>query len=136
VPDEDQADAGGGASMSETVGNNAWAELIHHTHDGILELRWLPVKMTDSGFKATLALLALEAERLRPPFLLIDATEFRHEFGPGVMEWRDNCIIPRYGAAGTKKFAVQVPDGFPDTIEAWGQGEHGRSGDFSDCMVL
>src|SRR5580704_3163097 len=56
VPDEDLADAGGGASMSETVGNNAWAELIHHTHDGILELRWLPVKMTDSGFKATLAL--------------------------------------------------------------------------------
>jgi hypothetical protein len=121
VPDEDLADAGGGASMSETVGNNAWAELIHHTHDGILELRWLPVKMTDSGFKATLALLALEAERLRPPFLLIDATEFRHEFGPGVMEWRDNCIIPRYGAAGTKKFAVQVPDGFPDTIEVGGK---------------
>jgi hypothetical protein len=107
--------------MSKTVANNVWAELIHHTNDGILELRWLPVKMTDGGFKATLALLALEAERLRPPFLLIDATEFRHEFGPGVMEWRDNCIIPRYGAAGTKKFAVQMPDGFPDTIEAGGK---------------
>ena len=101
--------------MSKTVANNVWAELIHHTNDGILELRWLPVKMTDGGFKATLALLALEAERLRPPFLLIDATEFRHE------EWRDNCIIPRYGAAGTKKFAVQMPDGFPDTIEAGGK---------------
>ena len=107
--------------MSETVGNNAWAELIHHTHDGVLELRWLPVKMTDGGFKATLALLALEAERLRPRFSLIDATELRHEFGPGVMGWRDNCIIPRYGAAGTKKFAVQVPEGFPDTIEAGGK---------------
>jgi hypothetical protein len=104
--------------MSKTVANNVWAELIHHANDGILELRWLPAKMTDGGFKATLALLALEAERLRPPFLLIDATEFRHEFGPGVMEWRDNCIIPRYGASGTKKFAVQMPDGFPDTIEA------------------
>ena len=102
--------------MSETVGNNAWAELIHHTHDGVLELRWLPVKMTDGGFKATLALLALEAERLRPPFLLIDATEFRHEFGPGVMEWRGNRIIPRCGAAGTKKFAIQVPEGFSRTL--------------------
>jgi hypothetical protein len=103
------------------VANNVWAELIHHANNGILELRWLPVKMTDGGFKATLALLALEAERLRPPFLLIDATEFRHEFGLGVMEWRDNCIILRYGAPGTKKFAVQMPDGFPDTIEAGGK---------------
>jgi hypothetical protein len=61
--------------------------------EGILELRWLPTKMTDAGFKATLALLALEAEHLRVPFLLIDATQFHHEFGPGVMQWRDDCII-------------------------------------------
>ena len=107
--------------MSKTVATNAWGEIIHHANDGILELRWLPVKMTDGAFKATLALLALEAERLRVPFLLIDATEFRHQFGPGVMEWRDYCIIPRYGSAGTKKFAFHVPDGFPGTMEAGGK---------------
>jgi hypothetical protein len=107
--------------MSKTVAGNAWGEIIHHEGDGILELRWLPAKMTDGAFKATLALLALEAERVRPPFLLIDATQFRHQFGPGVMEWRDHCIIPRYGSAGTKKFAFHVPDGFPQTMEAGGK---------------
>jgi hypothetical protein len=107
--------------MSKTVTTNPWGEIIHHEADGIVELRWLPVKMTDAAFKATLALLALEAERLRPPCLLIDATEFRHQFAPGVMEWRDYCIIPRYGSAGVRKFAFHMPDGFPGTMEAGGK---------------
>jgi hypothetical protein len=111
----------GDASMNTTVASNAWGEIIHHETEGILELRWLPVKMTDGAFKATLALLALEAERVRPPFLLIDATQFRHQFGPGVMEWRDYCIIPRYGSAGAKKFAFHVPEGFPGIMEEGGK---------------
>ena len=47
--------------------------------------------------------------------------EFRHQFGHGVMHWRDDCIIPRYGAAGARKFAFHVPAGFPNTIEAGGK---------------
>ena len=86
-----------------------------------LELRWLPGQMTDGAFKATLALYAFEAEKVRPSFLLIDATQFRHQFGPNVMQWRDDCIIPRYGAAGAKKFAFHVPAGFPNTMEAGGK---------------
>jgi len=105
--------------MSPVLVSNAWGEIVHHA-DGILELRWLPIKMTDSAFKATLALFAWEAEKTRPSFLLIDATRFKHEFGPGVMQWRDDNIIPRYGAAGVMKFAFHVPDGFPDTIETGG----------------
>jgi len=77
--------------------------------------------MTDGGFKATLALFASEAEKLRPSFLLIDALRFRHTFGEGVMQWRDDHIIPRYGAAGTRKFAFHVPEGFPNTIESGGK---------------
>jgi hypothetical protein len=107
--------------MSSKLSENAWSEIIHHPADGILELRWLPTKMTDAAFKATLALFALEAERMRPAFLLIDATQFRHQFGPGVMQWRDDCIIPRYGAAGARKFGFHVPAGFPNTMEAGGK---------------
>jgi hypothetical protein len=107
--------------MSATVVSNAWGEIIHHHADSILELRWLPRKMTDGAFKATLALFAWQAETLRPSYLLIDATEFRHEFGPGVMQWRDDSIIPRYGAAGARKFAFHVPAGFPNAIEAGGK---------------
>jgi hypothetical protein len=77
--------------------------------------------MTDGAFKATLALFASEAERVRPSYLLIDATEFRHQFGPGVMQWRDDFVIPRYGAAGVKKFAFLMPAGVPNTIETGGR---------------
>jgi len=107
--------------MTTKLASNVWGEILHHKSDGILELRWLPSKMTDGAFKATLALFALEAEKARPSFLLIDATEFRHQFGPNVMQWRDDCIIPRYGAAGAKKFAFHVPAGFPNTVEAGGK---------------
>jgi len=107
--------------MSSKLVGNSWGEIIHHESEGILELRWLPVKMSDGSFKTTLALFALEAERVRPSFLLIDATQFRHQFGPGVMQWRDDCIIPRYGAAGAKKFAFHVPAGFANTMEEGGK---------------
>jgi hypothetical protein len=107
--------------MSSLMASNTWGEIVHNDADGILELRWLPGKMTDGAFKATLALFAWQAETLRPSYLLIDATEFRHEFGSGVMQWRDDSIIPRYGAAGVKKFAFHVPAGFPGTMEAGGK---------------
>lgn len=64
--------------MSCMVASNAWAEIIHHASDGILEERWLPGQMTDGAFVASLALLALEAERLRPSAILIDATQFQY----------------------------------------------------------
>ena len=104
--------------MSSTVGSSTWAEIVHHASDGVLEMRWLPGQMTDGAFKASLALLALEAERLRPSAILIDATQFQHRPGPEVMEWRDNCVTPRYGSAGVQKFAFHTPAGFPGTIEA------------------
>ena len=107
--------------MSSKRAGNVWGEILHHESDGILELRWLPGQMTDGAFKATLALYAFEAEKVRPSFLLIDATQFRHQFGPNVMQWRDDCIIPRYGAAGARKFAFHVPAEFPGTIEAGGK---------------
>ena len=107
--------------MSSTVASNAWAEIVHHASDGILEERWLPGQMTDGAFMASLALLALEAERLRPSAILVDATQFQYRPGPAVMEWRNNCIIPRYGSAGVQKFALLAPAGFPDTIEEGGK---------------
>src|SRR5690242_4387000 len=110
-------------SVPAQLASTTWAVILHHRDDGILELRWLPstADMTDGGFKATLALFAFEAEKVRPAFLLIDALQFRHTFGEGVMEWRDDHIIPRYGAAGARKFAFHVPEGVPNTIESGGR---------------
>lgn len=109
--------------MPTELASNPWSVILHHQDDGILELRWLPstAGMTDAGFKATLALFAFEAEKVRPLFLLIDALQFRHTFGEGVMHWRDDHIIPRYGAAGTRKLAFHVPGDFPNTMESGGR---------------
>src|SRR5215470_14998364 len=97
--------------MSSTVASNAWAEIVHHASNGILEERWLPGQMTNGAFMASLALLALEAERLRPS-AMIDATHFPYRLGPSVMERQNNCIIPRHGSAGVWKFALLAPAGF------------------------
>jgi hypothetical protein len=92
---------------------NEWGVIVDQ--GDLLELRWLSStsSMTDGGFMATLCLFAFEAERARRSGLLIDALEFRHSFGPGVMEWRDAHIIPRYGASGVRRFAFLMPAGFP-----------------------
>lgn len=102
------------------VARNAWASVIHHAESRTLELRWLPATrtMTDDGFKETLALHAGEGERLRPDFMLIDATEFYHQFGDGVLAWRDENIIPRYNAAGIRRFAFHAREGFANTVES------------------
>jgi hypothetical protein len=101
--------------MATSLAGNEWGVILSHEDLDLLELRWLPstATMTDGGFMATLCLFAWEAEKARPTRLLIDAREFRHQFGPGVMEWRDAHILPRYGAAGVRKFAFQMPAGFP-----------------------
>ena len=104
--------------MATQVTSNDWSAILHHEDKSLLELKWLPstASMGDGGFKATLMQLAWQAETLRPATLMIDATDFAHEFGEGVMEWRDDHVIPRYSAAGIRKFAFLAP-GFPDTAE-------------------
>ena len=109
------------------VARNPWGVILHHPHWYTLELRWLPVEMSDADFKETLGLLADMGEQHKPRFMMIDATDFHHEFGPGVMQWRDENIIPRYGAAGVTKFAFLVREGFPGTVESGAQpGSKGR----------
>lgn len=93
---------------------NEWGVIVDH--QDLLELRWQPSSssMTDGAFMATLCLFASEAEKARRKSLFIDATDFKHAFGSGVMEWRNAHIIPRYGAAGVRKFAFLMPAAFPN----------------------
>jgi hypothetical protein len=110
------------------VARNPWGVILYHQGWQTLELRWLPVEMSDADFKETLGLLADMGEQHKPRFMIIDATDFHHEFGPGVMQWRDKKIIPRYGAAGVTKFAFLARDGFPGTVESGAQpGVEGRA---------
>ena len=102
--------------MTGELVRNQWGVILLQESGQILELKWFPTtaEMTDGGFMATLCLFAWEAEKARPTGLLIDAVDFRHRFGQGVMAWRDAHIIPRYGAAGICKFAFVMPQGFPN----------------------
>ena len=104
------------------IERSQWGVILHHPQLRTLELEWLPTTrdMDDDGFKETLQLFPGAGERLKPAFMLIDANEFHHQFGEGVMEWRDQHIIPRYNAAGVTKFAFLVPAGTPGTVEAGG----------------
>jgi hypothetical protein len=122
--------------MSSELTTNAWGIILHHVRDGIVELRWLPGEMTDGGFKATLALLALEAEKVRPSSLLVDASKFSHRPGPGVMQWRDDCVVPRYGSAGVKKIRVPRASGISEHDRSWRQSGGRGPGDFFDCPVF
>jgi hypothetical protein len=49
--------------------------------------------------------------------MLVDVTRFRHSPGEQVGLWRDEHIIPRYNAAGGRKFAFLVPPRAPGTVE-------------------
>jgi len=102
------------------VAQNEWGIVLSYEEWRTLELRWLPSTrdMNDGGFKATLALFAEEGERRKPVYMIIDATEFAHELGDGVLDWRDREIIPRYNATGVKKFAFIWPEGMPGTVES------------------
>jgi hypothetical protein len=113
VPDRQSIFQGAGMTPATELARNEWGVIVDHQN--LLELRWLgsTSTMTDGGFMATLCLFVWEAEKARPKGLLIDAREFRHAFGPGVTEWRDAHIIPRYGAAGVRRFAFLMPVGFP-----------------------
>jgi hypothetical protein len=58
-------------------------------------------------------MFAGHVESTRRQGILVDSTSFRmatHEMDPG---WRDANIIPRYNAAGVRRFAFHMPEGMP-----------------------
>jgi hypothetical protein len=109
--------------MAEEIAQYRYGIVVSHRDPSHLELRWLPAtaSMTDDDWMTGLMVLAAEAEALGASAILIDAREFRHDFGDrdASMAWRDQYVIPRYNRAGVKRFAFVVPAGFPGpTAEA------------------
>jgi len=109
--------------MAKELSRDAFGVIRHHEEQGILELEWLKgsATMTDQDFMSSMERYAEFAGEHRTPNLLVDVTKFKHSPGEGVARWRDEHIIPRYNAAGVKKFAFLVPAGTPGTVEAGNQ---------------
>ncbi len=96
------------------VALRAWCDygvIRYEPTRGLLELEWLPRAMTDDDFKHQLERLAAQALSQRSPLLLVDMSHFSHRPGADVMPWRDATIVPRYNAAGVKRFAFILPSG-------------------------
>jgi hypothetical protein len=105
--------------QAEQVASNEWATFTYYPDGKTLELKWEQTtrSMSDHGFRQTLQLLADEGLRLRPVYMVIDATEFFHQLAEGTLAWRDQNIVPLYNQAGVQKFAFLTNAGMPGTVE-------------------
>jgi hypothetical protein len=99
----------------EHLYEDRWGEIIDRPANGLVELRWYDTTadMSAEQFQDWLARLAGRLEQLRRPRVLIDGTRFMMDPANLDDAWRDANIIPRYNAAGVRRFAFLFPDGMP-----------------------
>lgn len=106
--------------MAREIYRDRFGAILHHEDAGTLELEWSEgnAEMTDEDFMAWLARYADASLSTRAPNLMIDVTRFRFRPGERVAAWRDEHVIPKYNAAGVRKFAFLLPAGSPGTVAA------------------
>ena len=111
------------AQEPEELAANEWGTIVNYPQWQTLELKWAATtrSMADDGFRETLRLLADQGLKVRPKFVIIDATEFFHRLSEGVLAWRDENIVPLYNNAGIEKFAFLAAVGMPGTVEKGGE---------------
>ena len=101
--------------MTEHVYEDRWGEVFDRPSRDLIELRWFDTtaEMSAQEFQAWLTKFADCVERCRRTGVLVDSTAFR--MSPTMMDgpWRDANIIPRYNAAGVRRFAFHMPEGMP-----------------------
>ena len=111
------------AQEPQQLAASEWGTITYHPQWNALELKWDPQtrSMSDDGFKETLQLLADQGCKVRPKYMIIDATEFFHTLGEGILAWRDEHIVPLYNQSGVQKFAFLVTGHAPGTVEKGAQ---------------
>jgi hypothetical protein len=97
------------------VYEDRFGAIIDYPSADRIEIRWYDTTsaMTAGDFKRWLAEFATREERLRRSRSLTDATSFLMDRANLDDRWRDANIVPRYNAAGVKKFAFHFPEGVP-----------------------
>ena len=99
----------------EHVYEDRWGEIIDRPARDYVELRWYDTTaaMSAEQFRDWLTTFSGQVERLRRPRVLIDGTRFMMDPANLDDAWRDANIIPRYNAAGVRRFAFLFPEGMP-----------------------
>lgn len=123
------------------VYGDQWGEIIDRPSSDLIELRWFDstATMSKDQFQQWLSTFADQVARARRQRVLIDGTSFLTN--PAFMDagWRDANIIPRYNAAGVKRFAFHMPArmpmvGQPPAREDPGQFPTGYFGSRNDAL--
>ena len=101
--------------MTAQVYEDRWGEIFDRPSADLIEIRWFDTTagMSKDDFQSWLSTFAECVERCGRRGVLVDSTAFR--MSPALMDgpWRDANIIPRYNAAGVRKFAFHMPQGMP-----------------------
>lgn len=118
--------------MGTELDRDEYGTITQHPDDAILELRWLAASadMTDEDFMRSMERYARLAGEHRTPNMIVDVRDFRHVPGEDVAGWRDENIIPRYNAAGVRKFAFLLPEGAPGSVESGSEPAPEPPGEF------
>lgn len=92
-----------------------WGEIIDRADAAYVEIRWYDAtsEMTVDEFNQWLTTFATQVESKSRPGVLVDGVQFRMPMERMDAGWRDTHIVPRYNAAGLKKFAFLMPEGMP-----------------------
>lgn len=100
---------------SEIVWEDKWGEVIDRPDRDYIEIRWFDTTRDLDGetFNEWLARFAGLVEQTRRSAILTDSSVFRMPMENTDGAWRDANIIPRYNAAGVRKFAFLMPEGMP-----------------------
>jgi hypothetical protein len=100
---------------SRILYEDRWGEVIDRPAADLVELRWFDTtkEMTAEQFQDWLSLYADHVEGCHRYGALVDSTVFLMDRANLSPVWRDANIIPRYNAAGVRKFAYLMPPGMP-----------------------
>ena len=95
--------------------SDQWGDIIDRSDDDCVEIRWFDISsgMDADDFNGFLLKYAECVEKSSRAGGLVDAVQFKMDMAKMHMGWRDEHIIPRYNAAGMKKFAFIMPAGMP-----------------------
>lgn len=97
-------------------------EFATYTRDdehNLIEQRWSSAtkSMSEQQFRDGVSRLAQFLEESRFSNAFVDITLMGYRPSADFEPWRQANIIPRYNAAGVRKFAFLMPAGAPGTVE-------------------
>ena len=100
---------------SHIVWEDQWGEIIDRPEADLIEIRWYDTTrdLDTHACNEWLSRFAGAVEQTRRSCILTDAISFRMPMERMDSAWRDAHIVPRYNAAGVKKFAFLMPEGMP-----------------------